>query len=359
MAGPRAVAGPWIVAGAGGGDKFHHREPYNPPMLHPFETAVAAAVRRRRLLGPGDRVVVAFSGGPDSTALLLALRALRYGVIAAHLDHGLRRGSAADAAAARRLARALGIPFRSARLRGLRRKARGSLEGAARSARYAFLARVARRERAAAVAVAHHLDDRAETVLHRLLQGGALPGLGGIPPRRPLPGAPGCAVVRPRFDLDREAVEDYLRAKGVAAREDPTNGDGSNARSRLRLRVLPAILAEYPGARRAIVRLGETAREAARILDAGASRTAAGWTVKGQAVSAPRPDFEGLTAAGTRRLLGEALRAVGCERLDPPGAAMERFLAALGERDGRTRRVPIRGGVEATVGPRTVEVRRR
>jgi len=323
-------------------------------VAHPFESAVAAAVRRGRLFGAGDRVVVALSGGPDSTALLLALHALGVPVVAAHLDHGLRRGSAGDAAAARRLARSLRVPYRSERLRGLE----GSLEKAARGARYAFLARVARRERVRAVAVAHHLDDRAETVLHRLLQGGALPGLAGIPPRRPLPGAPGCSVVRPLFDLDRASVEAYLRDRGVEAREDPTNGDGSNARSRIRMRILPAILAEYPGALASLVRLGETAREATRILDDEATRCAERWKRKGKGVTAPRADFEGLTAAGTRRLLAEALARAGCVRTDPPRAAMDRFLAALGERDGKARRVPVRGGVEARVTPRTVEVRR-
>jgi tRNA(Ile)-lysidine synthase len=161
-------------------------------VLHPFEARVAATVRRGRLFRARERVVVALSGGPDSTALLLALHALGVPLVAAHLDHGLRRGSAGDAAAARMLARSLGIPFRSLRLRALRRRARGSLEDAARRERYAFLARIARREKAAAVAVAHHLDDRAETVLHRLLQGGALPGLAGIPATAPAraPAAP-------------------------------------------------------------------------------------------------------------------------------------------------------------------------
>ncbi len=325
---------------------------------------MAATIRRGRLFRDGDRVVVALSGGPDSTALLLALVALAAGpgprvrLVAAHLDHGLRAGSRGDAAAARRLARSLGVPFRGGRLRGLRGRARGSLEAAARAERYAFLARVARRERATALAVAHHLDDRAETVLHRLLQGANLPGLAGIPLRRPLPGAPRCAVVRPLFEVDRAAILAYLAQRGVAAREDPTNRDGSNARSRLRERVLPALLAEYPGARLSLLRMAETAREASRLLDGEAAGAAARWRVRGKGVLAPRADFEGRTAAGTRRLLAEALRAAGCGRSDPPRAAVDRFLAAMGSGDRRTRAVPVRAGVEARVGPATVEVRR-
>jgi tRNA(Ile)-lysidine synthase len=278
--------------------------------------------------------------------------------VAAHLDHGLRRGSRGDAAAARRLARSLGVPFRGARLRGLRGRTRGSLEAAARRERYAFLARVARREKAAAVAVAHHLDDRAETVLHRLLQGGALPGLAGMPLRRPLPGAPGCSVVRPLFDLDRPAVLAYLRDRGAEAREDPTNRDGSNARSRLRERVLPAILAHYPGARESLLRLADAAREASGILDAEAAALASRWRLRGRRLTAPRADFDGRSRGGVRRLLVEALRRAGCPRTDPPRAAVDRLVEALGQTDGRARKVPIRRGVDVEVGPERVRVER-
>jgi tRNA(Ile)-lysidine synthase TilS/MesJ len=166
-------------------------------------------------------------------------------------------------------------------------------------------------------------------------------------------------VVRPLFDLDRAAVGAYLRGRGAAPREDPTNRDGSNARGRLRERVLPAVLAEYPGAREALVRLGETAREAARVLEGDAAAAASRWTARGRTVTAPRADFEGRTRAGARRLLGEALRAAGCARIDPPRAAMDRLLAALGERDGRTRRVPVREGVEVEVSEESVRVLRR
>jgi len=329
------------------------------PAPHPFEAAVRDCVRSRRLLSDGDRVVVALSAGADSTALLLALRAIADGpgprlrLVAAHVDHGIRPGSAADARAARALARRLRVPFRGRRLRGLRRS-RGSLEQSARRERYAFLAAVARRAGAAAVATAHHADDRAETVLHRLLQGATLGGLAGMPARRALPGAPGCRVVRPLFDLDREAVLAYLRDRGVAHREDPTNGDRSNARARLRAGVLPALRAAYPGFRASLLRLADQAREAAAALDAAARdrgavvrRTAGGARV-------PRAALRGAGREGVRRVLGALLAAIG--EPAPPGAAVERAAAALAAEDGRERRVPVRGGVEARVGPRSVSV---
>jgi tRNA(Ile)-lysidine synthase len=333
-----------------------------PPRLHPFEEAVAACVRERRLFRDGDRVVVALSGGADSTALLLALHALSRGpgprarLAAAHLDHGLRRGSAADARAARALARRLGVPFRAARLRGLRGSARGSLEREARSARYGFLARVARREGARAVATAHHRDDRAETVLHRLLQGATLGGLAGIPARRPLPGAPGCSVVRPLFDADRAAVLAYLADRGVPHREDPSNGDGSNARSRLRTRILPALLLHYPQARTSLLRLGAQAREALEALDAAAAAAGPGVRVRAGAARLPRAAFEGRGSEAVRRLLAALLGALG--EAPPPRAAVERAREAIARADGEARRVPVRGGVEVEVGPGEVRARR-
>jgi tRNA(Ile)-lysidine synthase len=310
-------------------------------------------------------VVVALSGGPDSTALLLGLAALAAGpgpgarLLAAHLDHGLRPGSRGDAAFARALARSLGVPFRSSRLRGLRDRAGGSLEAAARRERYAFLARVARASGARAVAVAHHRDDRAETVLHRVLQGGALAGLAGIPLRRPLPGAPGCEVVRPLFEADREGILAYLRDRGAVPREDPTNRDGSNARARLRGRVLPAVLGAYPRARTALLRLEGLAREAAGVLDARAGSGAAGIRASGGAAAVPRSAFEGCGAEGIRRLLREALRRIGARPPEPPRAAVDRLAAALRTADGRTRRVPVRRGIEATVDAGEVRVERR
>jgi tRNA(Ile)-lysidine synthase len=334
-----------------------------PAALHAFEESVARLVRRERLLGDGDRVVVALSGGPDSTALLAALAVLRDGpgprlrITAAHLDHGLRPGSAGDARAARALARSLGVPFRGRRLRGLRARARGSLEQAARRERYAFLAAVARREKAAAVAVAHHRDDRAETVLHRLLQGGAVAGLAGIPLRRALPGAPGCEVVRPLFEVDRADVLAYLRDRGLPSREDPTNLDGSNARGRLRTEVLPALLGAYPHARRSLLLLGETARDAALLVERDAAREAASFRAARGSVAAPRAAFAGKGPSALRRLLVEALRRSGHGGGDVPRAAVQRMAAALAEVDGRTRRVPIRDGIEVAVARDEVRLR--
>jgi tRNA(Ile)-lysidine synthase len=196
-------------------------------------------------LGPGDRVVVAFSGGPDSTALLAGLAELapRLGaeVVAAHLDHGLDPGSTGRAEAARRLAGQLAVPVVVERrpVAVLSRKSE-SVEAAARRVRYEFLDEVRRGRGARWVATAHHRDDQAETVVLRLLFGSGLAGLAGI---RPVDGA----VVRPLLGCGRDELRAALAAgaafaeSGLEPVADPTNDDLAVPRNRVRHRLLPAL----------------------------------------------------------------------------------------------------------------------
>jgi tRNA(Ile)-lysidine synthetase-like protein len=187
----------------------------------------------------GDRVVVAFSGSGDSTALLWGLSRLApaWGIeiVAAHLDHAMDPGSRARAALAGKLARRLDVPLVAARREiGARRRAGESPEAAARRVRYEFLEEVRRGCRARYVATAHHREDQAETVLLRLRFGSGLRGLAGI---RPLAGA----VVRPLLALPRAALRAAVAAAGLRPAEDPGNGDPRQPRSRMRHRVLPAL----------------------------------------------------------------------------------------------------------------------
>src|SRR5438270_569184 len=164
--------------------------------------ALAAFFRDEAPLAPGDGVVVAFSGGPDSTALLWGMSRLagRLGVrlAAAHLDHAMDPGSAGRAAQAAGLAARLGVPCRVERIERvavLSGRAE-SAEAAARRARYAFLERTREALGARWITTAHHRDDQAETVLLRLLFGSGVEGLAGI---RPVHGA----VARPLLALPR------------------------------------------------------------------------------------------------------------------------------------------------------------
>ena len=152
-------------------------------------TQVRALVAAQQMIAPGPPIVVAVSGGPDSLCLLHVLAALRedLGVTlhVAHLDHMIRGAeSAAEAEFVADLARRWGLPatIASADVPGLARAAGANLHAAARDARYRFLARVAHACGAQAVAVAHHADDQAETVLMHLLRGAGPEGLRGMRP---------------------------------------------------------------------------------------------------------------------------------------------------------------------------------
>ena len=188
-------------------------------------------------LDPGDGLIAAFSGGPDSTALLLGLTRLPFRpplrVTAAHLDHGMDPGSAERARAATRLAERLGVPFVTERREvPQRRRAGESHEAAARRVRYEFLEEVRLREGARWIATAHHRDDQAETVLLRLLFGSGLEGLGGI---RPVHGA----VVRPLLQVSHRAL---LASLGdLEPVRDPTNESMSTPRNRVRHLLLPRL----------------------------------------------------------------------------------------------------------------------
>lgn len=213
--------------------------------LHRFEHAVLRTLRGGRLVARGERVLVAVSGGADSTALLHALHAiapvLELSLSVAHLDHALRGAeSAADAEFVRGVAARLGIAARVERRRIVRRRGE-SLETAARRVRYAFLAEAARESGCAVIATGHTANDQAETVLLRLLRGAGSAGLSGVRPQRPLESGAAVRVVRPLIDRRRDDVVRYLAALGAAHREDASNRSAEPLRNRVRMEILPRI----------------------------------------------------------------------------------------------------------------------
>ena len=177
---------------------------------------VGRSVSRHAMFKPGQSLLVAVSGGADSTAMLHVLMelstemALRLGV--AHLDHGLRgQDAAADTEFVASLAAGYRLPFfaEKADTRAYARRQRLSLEEAGRKLRYRFLLRTADRYGYDRVAVGHHREDNAETILMGLLRGSGATGLGGIAAVR----ADG--IVRPMIDLSRKEIRDYLTIRGL------------------------------------------------------------------------------------------------------------------------------------------------
>lgn len=216
--------------------------------IHRFVT------RELRVDWRGAGLVVALSGGMDSTALLILLCALRerlnFSLNAAHLDHGLRPESGQDAEAARALCRRLDVPFH---FRFCDVAARGSgtgLEDAGRRARYAFLEEVRREVGARWIVTAHHAGDLTEDILLRLIRGTSWPGLGGMPGVAApcdLLGTDGEGrVLRPLLLVEKERLRTLLERQDVPWREDASNARRDFRRNRIRLDVLPLLLAENP-----------------------------------------------------------------------------------------------------------------
>nr|WP_105316576.1 tRNA lysidine(34) synthetase TilS [Thermus tenuipuniceus] len=205
-------------------------------------------------LAPRDPLVLAVSGGGDSVALAHLVKRVGRGAVVAHLDHALRPESGADLFFVKALAARLGFPFHAERVEvGRIARERGeNLEAVAREIRYAFLHRVAKEVKAKAILTAHTLDDQAETVLLKLLQGTAR-GL-GIREKEGL-------VVRPLLAFRRAELRAYLRALGEVWREDPSNQDLSRDRNYLRLRVFPLLEERFPGAKEALSRFARVRME--------------------------------------------------------------------------------------------------
>ena len=187
----------------------------------------------------GRTVVVGLSGGRDSVALLLALHKRGCRLLACHVHHGIRGAEAdADAAFCEKLCARLDIPYEEHRVSvpQLAAQSGESLETAARRARHAILAEAAARCSGHTVALAHHADDQAETVLFRLARGSAGPR-GMLPVRND--GA--TTWVRPLLETPRAQITAWLESQGQDWREDATNAVPDAARNRIRLEVLPAL----------------------------------------------------------------------------------------------------------------------
>ena len=219
---------------------------------------VAEFIAEQRLLTPGERVVVAVSGGADSLCLLDILNHLGYPLICAHLDHGLRQESAADAAFTRSIAESYNLPFEGEKQDIASQVGAGiSLEEAARLARYNFLVRVAKENEVRVIATGHTADDQVETVLMHILRGTGPSGLRGILPDTPLDPwvgieSQGTRLIRPLLMLNRDQTEGHCRTLGLEPVIDPSNMDHTFFRNRIRHELLPFLETYNPGIRQVI-----------------------------------------------------------------------------------------------------------
>lgn len=266
-------------------------------------------------------LILAVSGGPDSTALLvLAARWVKRRkrapkLLAVTIDHALRAEAAREAAAVKHLARRLDVSHRTMRWRGS--KPKSGLQEAARIARYRLLAQVAAAVGYTHILTAHTLDDQAETVLFRLARGSGLIGLGGMAYASPLPvGSETRAfVVRPLLPLPKARLLATLRAAGIAYSEDPSNQNPRFTRARLRT-LMPRLALEGLDAR-GFARLAARMRRADATIEfaveaASDSLAPRPWRAGGP-VAFEAAGFASLPAEVALRLLGRAIAHAGNE----------------------------------------------
>ena len=204
-----------------------------------------SAIQRSGLIGEGDRVGVAVSGGADSVALLLLLvegkKTLGITLSVLHFNHKLRgRAADGDEKFVAALAHKYKLPFYSATaaVKAIAKNNKANVEATARRLRYAFFSECAREHHLDKIAVAHTADDQAETVLAHILRGSGLGGLGGIHPQVD-------KIVRPLLAVARSDLRLYLKAHKQNWREDATNRDTTKTRARIRKKLIPLLKKEF------------------------------------------------------------------------------------------------------------------
>ncbi len=225
-----------------------------------FLKKITHTISTHNLIKRGDTVVLGVSGGADSMALLEVFDKIRHAwglqVIVCHVNHGLRKSADADERFVKKICDQRGIPCHCVRIT-MPAKPKDSIEQLAREKRFAALIKTAKKLNADAVALAHHQNDLAETVLMRIIRGSGLQGLQAILPKRRINGT---LFIRPLIHQTREDIEKFLTQEGVSYRNDPTNSDLKFFRNKIRHQLMNCLRTKYnPKIQEALAGLAETA----------------------------------------------------------------------------------------------------
>ncbi len=312
-----------------------------------FLASVRQTITKNDLLKKGDKVLVALSGGPDSVALLYALVELRneweLHINAVYLNHQIRRRAAVlEEKFCQTLCTKLGVPLFIVRedIPALAKREKIGLEEAGRHYRYQLFERLAAKERFTRIALGHHLDDRVETILFRIIRGTGRTGLSGMPIKRG-------KIIRPLFDLSKSQIIDYLDRHKIGYQVDQTNLKSDVSRNYIRNRLLPELRKRLnPQVDRALINLAETVADEEAELDRKADK-AIQRTVTltpGGKIELVRSKVRGYTEWVRRRLLKRCLESIS------DGLSVDR------ETVERLDRLIIKGGSDTSL-PGKIQVR--
>lgn len=290
------------------------------------------------LIKSGDIVLLAVSGGMDSMALahiLLALKGeLDFELAIANFNHQLRDESAEEAEFVERFALDNDLPFflGTADIKVL--AAGGNIQETARRERYAFLRSLAARLPADKIAVAHHSDDQAETVLLHLLRGSGLSGLGGMSPQNG-------TIIRPLLFTNRKQIEEFVLNQEIEYREDSSNASVKYLRNKIRLELLPYLQEYNPHIAETLNATADICREEDFLLDdLAANALAELWLTEDNTLE--KEGFDALPLALQRRVLRKAYTMVMGEKRE---LTFEQVDAILRLKDEQSTALP--GGMVA------------
>lgn len=298
-----------------------------------FEQKIKEWVQKQNMFLPGDGILVGLSGGADSVALIMVLHSLRQEwslkLAALHIHHGIRPEAEADLEFCKKLCEQLQIPFYAeyVNVPELAEQQGIGEEEAGRNARYTFFEKYRSELGLDHIAVAHHQNDQAETMLFQLFRGSGLRGLSGIPGVRNY-------IIRPLLAATRTEIEAYLAQKKVSFMTDSTNALDVYARNKIRHHILPMAEELVPGAVRHMNQTGEILRE---VLDYLEGETAvflekhSGWEDASLQVSLPA--LRGAHPALQKAVILEAVSRILNSRKDISARNVQDILSLL-DKDG-------------------------
>jgi len=302
-------------------------------IIKPMIDSLIETLRKKCEIPTEEKILVGVSGGADSMALLYALIEAGFPVVVGHLDHGIRAGSESDVKFVCTEAEKLGVVFVTERVdtEAYAREGGLSLEEAARELRYRFLFRTAVDKECKAVAVGHHADDQAETILLHLVRGSGLKGLVGMPHRRLTQWHPEIPLVRPLLELPHADLVNFCERQDISVIEDESNQDNRFLRNRIRHDLLPLLDEMNPRFSKTLSRLGKIVRGDVLLLESLTDQiwSEVGGEVIGESAHFSRARFLDVDLGMQRRLMRKAFDFLRPGLLDVGFDLIERAVEAV------------------------------